>query len=105
MSSLEARRRSRPLPRAKRYRGPRAASARVRGARLIVDLVDGRTLAVPLAMIPGFDALPRWALSRHELVGGGIAIHFPAIDEDVSVENLFRSDIVRPRVLPRVVDR
>ena len=78
--------------------------ARVSRGRLVVELKDGRTLLVPLALIPGFDALPRWALSRYELIGGGIGIHLPVIDEDVSVANLLhQEDTMWPKALPSVV--
>lgn len=76
---------------------------RLNRGRLVVDLVDGRTLITPLSLIPGFDLLPRRALENHEIFGGGIGIHFPRIDEDVSVDNLLRPELaVRPTVLPRV---
>jgi len=77
---------------------------RLEGERLVVDLVDGRTLITPLSLIPGFDLLPPGALDDHEIFAGGIGIHFPRIDEDVSVDNLLRPELVmRPTVLPRVL--
>ncbi len=55
---------------------------------LRVVLADGRELAVPLAWFPRLrDATPDQR-SRWELIGGGIGIHWPAIDEDISVESL-----------------
>jgi hypothetical protein len=87
------------------YTGPFATAARVARGRLIVELRDGRTLLVPLQLIPGFTELPRRAVSTCEVVGGGVAIHFPAIDEDVGVENLLRPELTLvPRILPRVVN-
>ena len=55
---------------------------------LIVDLSDGRTVSVPLAWFPRL--LHGTASERHHwrLVGDGEGIHWPEIDEDVSVENL-----------------
>jgi hypothetical protein len=95
--------RSRKLPSPKPYTGPLATAARVVRGRLVVELKDGRTLIVPLSLIPGFATLPRSALSRHEVVGGGTAIHFPAIDEDVGIENLLHPEpILTPNALPRV---
>jgi hypothetical protein len=71
---------------------------------MVVELKDGRMLVVPLALIPGFDELPRSAFTRYELIGDGIGIHFPAIDDDVSVENLLRPELTMcPVVPPRVV--
>lgn len=58
--------------------------------RLIVDLMDGRTIAVPLAWYPRlFDATVaqrrNWRIS-----GAGYGIHWPEIDEDLSSEGLLR---------------
>lgn len=59
-------------------------------ARLIVDLMDGRTIAVPLAWYPRlFDATPSQR-AHWEMAGGGYGIHWPEIDEDLSVEGLLR---------------
>lgn len=89
------------------YTGPLASHARVEGRRLIVELKDQRTLIVPLALIPGFDALPERAFVLPELIGGGYAIYFPAIDESVGVENLLLppDQILVPQVLPQLIDR
>src|ERR1051325_3378648 len=92
MSSLKKHRPRNPLPRARPFPGPRATAAHVSRARLVVDLDDGRTLIVPLALIPGFDGVPRHALAKYELVGGGVGIHFPDLDEDVSVANLLHPE-------------
>jgi hypothetical protein len=73
--------------------------------RLVVDLRDGRTLIVPVGLIPGFDALPPRALSVCEVGALGIDIYFPALDEYVGVENLLHPELTLvPRVLPRVVN-
>ena len=97
------RRQARPFPQPPPYNGPRATSVRVSRRRLVVELRDGRTLVVPLALIPGFDQLPRRALSAYELIGDGIGIHFPAIDDDVSVENLLHPELTMwPATLPSV---
>ena len=55
---------------------------------LIVDLADGRTISAPLAWYP---RLCHGTLSeRHHwrLIGKGEGIHWPDLDEDISVENL-----------------
>jgi hypothetical protein len=55
---------------------------------LIVDLSDGRTVSVPLAWFPRL--LHGTASERNQwrLIGNGEGIHWPDLDEDVSVENL-----------------
>ena len=54
---------------------------------LLVDLVDGRTVSVPLAWYP---RLSHGSISEREnwrLVGRGEGIHWPDLDEDISVES------------------
>ena len=55
---------------------------------LMVKLADGRQLSVPLAWFPRLMTASAEQRRRWELIGGGIGIHWPAIDEDISVENL-----------------
>jgi len=50
--------------------------------------LDGRSLSVPLEWFPRLrDATPEQRL--HELLGRGLAVHWPDIEEDVSVPRLF----------------
>jgi hypothetical protein len=60
----------------------------VGGDRLSVDLVDGRTITVPLAWYPRLlNATPEqrrnWRIS-----GAGFGIHWPDVDEDLSTQGL-----------------
>lgn len=58
--------------------------------RLIVDLMDGRTISVPLAWYPRlFDATDAQR-QNWRIAGAGYAIHWPEIDEDLSTEGLLR---------------
>jgi hypothetical protein len=58
--------------------------------RLIVDLMDGRTIAVPFAWYPRLaEATPKQR-ANWERAGAGHGIHWPDIDEDLSVEGLLR---------------
>jgi hypothetical protein len=67
---------------------PLAVDAAVTEDALRVVLADGRELTVPLAWFPRLrDATPDQR-TRWELIGGGIGIHWPEIDEDISVESL-----------------
>ena len=55
---------------------------------LIVHLEDGRSLSVPLEWFPRLrDALPEQREHR-ELLGPGIGIHWPDLDEDLSVAGI-----------------
>lgn len=57
---------------------------------MIIALVDGRRLAVPLAWFPRLAKAARSELENYELLGDGEGIHWPDLDEDVSVEGLLR---------------
>ncbi len=68
----------------------RVADVRFDGDRLTVDLMDGRTIAVPLAWYPRLLAATAEQRGDWELAGGGYGIHWPQIDEDLSTEGLLR---------------
>ncbi len=55
---------------------------------LSVELADGRTIAVPLAWYPRLVHATPAERSSWRLIGDGRGIHWPAVDEDISVANL-----------------
>ena len=55
---------------------------------LTVDLVDGRTISVPIGWYPRLLHGKREERTNWRLIGGGEGIHWPDLDEDISVENL-----------------
>lgn len=57
-------------------------------ATLSVDLDDGRTLSVPLTWYPRLCHGTSAERSSWRLVGHGEGIHWPDLDEDISVEGL-----------------
>lgn len=57
---------------------------------LIVNLMDGRTISVPLTWYPKLLNASSKERSHWEICGGGYGIHWPEIDEDLSVEGLLR---------------
>ncbi|HLC15530.1 MAG TPA: DUF2442 domain-containing protein [Thermodesulfovibrionia bacterium] len=67
---------------------PRLLNIKITDDEIIAYLVDGRTISVPLVW--------SWRLSeatieqRHnfEILGDGQGIHWPDIDEDISVEGM-----------------
>ena len=67
---------------------PRAQSVTVTDDALIVDLVDVRTISVPLAWYPRLLHSKPEERSKWRLIGDREGIHWPELDEDVSVENL-----------------
>ena len=65
-----------------------AQNVRVTDRALVVELRDGRVVSVPLAWYPRLaEGSPR-EQRRWELLGPGIGIHWPDLDEDISVEGL-----------------
>jgi len=59
-------------------------------ASLIVDLMDGRTISVPLAWYPRLLHATAAQRAAWEKAGAGYGIHWPEIDEDLSTEGLLR---------------
>jgi hypothetical protein len=55
---------------------------------LVVHLQDGRSLTVPLEWFPRLRDASAEERSRYEFSGHGYAIHWPALDEDISVPGL-----------------
>ena len=55
---------------------------------LIVDLADGRTITVPLAWFPRLRHGTPAERTNWRLIGSGEGIHWPDLDEDISVESL-----------------
>ena len=69
----------------------RAEKVKVTDRELIVHLVDGRKLEIPLSWFPKlFHATPS-KRNRCRLIGNGIGIHWPDLDEDLSVSGLMAS--------------
>lgn len=68
----------------------RAMQVTIEDSRLVVDLMDGRTIAVPLAWYPRLANATPQQRNHWELAGGGYGIHWPEIDEDLSTEGLLR---------------
>lgn len=69
-----------------------ARDVRFEGERLVVELSDGRAIAAPLAWFPRLVSASREERENWTIGGAGIGIHWPAIDEDLSVEGLLRGD-------------
>ena len=67
---------------------PSATIARVNADTLSVDLSDGRTISVPVAWYPRLSHGTSEERDHWRLIGNGRGIHWPDLDEDVSVENL-----------------
>jgi hypothetical protein len=54
----------------------------------MVQLKDGRTLTVPLEWFPRLRDAPQADRCNYELYADGYAIHWPTLDEDISIPGL-----------------
>jgi hypothetical protein len=66
----------------------RAQNLSVTKDSLSVDLMDGRTIVVPLGWYPRLLHATTAERNNWRLIGQGQGIHWPLLDEDVRVENL-----------------
>ena len=69
------------------------AGERVRDVRctedvLVVDLLDGRTISVPLTWYPRLLSATPEQRANWRVAGGGFAIHWPDVEEDLSTKGL-----------------
>jgi len=58
------------------------------GGMMVVRLADGRRISVPLRWFPRLAHGAAAELARWELIGRGSGIHWPLLDEDISVGGL-----------------
>jgi Protein of unknown function (DUF2442) len=76
--------------------GERVKDVRVSEDTLAVDLIDGRTIVVPLAWYPKLlEATPEQR-GNWQISGAGYGIYWPEVDEDLSTEGLLRGAPAAP---------
>ncbi len=68
-----------------------AIDVRVTADQLFVVLADGRELAAPLAWFPRLAEASKAQRENWRLIGRGQGIHWPDVDEDISVAGLLRA--------------
>jgi hypothetical protein len=66
----------------------RAVRVHVTDDTLAVDLDDSRTISVPIGWYPRLAHATPEERNNYRLVGKGIGIHWPDLDEDIGVEGL-----------------
>src|SRR5487761_2770162 len=69
---------------------PPVADVRVGPRRLYFHLTDGRTVSAPTDWFPRLAHGSVRERRNWEIVGAGFGVHWPELDEDISVENLLR---------------
>lgn len=57
---------------------------------MVVSLVDGRNLTIPLVWFPRLANASASQLQNYEILGDGEGIHWPDLDEDLSVAGLLQ---------------
>ena len=75
-------------PLAARHAAARVVDVAVSGTSLTAELDDDRTISVPLAWYPRIVHATADERANWRLIGNGEGIHWPDLDEDISVENL-----------------
>jgi hypothetical protein len=71
---------------------PRARGVSFSKGEMIVLLDDGRSIGVPLEWFPRLRDASEKDLLNFSMIGGGIGIHWPKLDEDLSVRGLLLPD-------------
>jgi Protein of unknown function (DUF2442) len=76
---------------------PRIMDVRVTDDEIIARLVDGRTISVPIVWSWRLSEATSEQRQHFEILGDGQGIHWPDVDEDISVEGmLYGSPARRP---------
>jgi Protein of unknown function (DUF2442) len=67
---------------------PRCASVDFSATAIVLQLEDGRGISLPLDWLPRIKNASDADRRNYQLVDGGEEIHWPALDEDLSVPAL-----------------
>ena len=77
---------------------PRVMTVEVTDDEIIAHLVDGRTISVPLVWSWRLSEATQEQRQHWEVIGDGQGVHWPDIDEDISVEGMLHgAPAHRPR--------
>ena len=68
-----------------------AVDVNVTDDQLLVVLADGRELAAPLAWFPRLAEATDEQRKNWRLIGKGQGVHWPDVDEDISIASLLRA--------------
>ena len=69
-----------------------ASHVKVTEDEIIVSLIDGRVISVPIAWYPRLSHGTAEERDQYELMGRGTGIHWPMLDEDISVSGLLKGN-------------
>jgi len=77
---------------------PRIQHVRVTEDEIIAHLADGRVISVPLAWSWRLSEATSAQRAKFRLIGSGQGVHWPDVDEDISVDGMLRGvPAPRPR--------
>ena len=81
---------------ANRDEQPRIRAVRIEGGLISADLIDGRVISIPLEWSRRLSAATAEQRNRYRIIGDGEGVHWPDIDEDLSVEAmLFPGEVMK----------
>lgn len=66
----------------------KASNVNILEDSLLVDLNDGRSISAPLSWYPRLFHGTKEERNHWEIIGNGTGIHWPDLDEDLSVESI-----------------
>jgi hypothetical protein len=67
---------------------PRAVDLAFDDEMLVVRLEDGRELRIPIEWYPSLRDATDAQRQRWEFIGGGVGVHWPDLDEDLSIRGM-----------------
>ena len=67
---------------------PQAINIEYTDSLLIVELADGRSISAPLVWFPRLSKASQEQLNNWQILGDGEGVHWPDVDEDLSVAGL-----------------
>ena len=75
---------------------PRIREIRVTEDLIVADLIDGRSIGVPLAWSWRLSEATPEQRGRYEIIGDGQGVHWPDVDEDISAQGMLTGVPARP---------
>lgn len=75
---------------------PRIQLIRVTDDSITADFVDGRTISVPLVWSWRLSEATPEERANYEIIGDGIGVRWPDIDEDISAQGMLAGVPARP---------
>jgi hypothetical protein len=76
---------------------PHIVNLQVTEEFIVADLVDGRTISVPLGWSWRLSEATPEQRNNFEIIGGGLGVHWPDIDEDLSAAGMLYGIPACPR--------